>query len=117
MAAASPARFSITTTPICSRTGTDAASIQDLPFLPNGTAHRLTRAYGSRARSFPSGQNDLGRPLAADLGTREPGYLVDTEFARDACDVLSRRTKLGLTATDTERAAIDRFIKERRRGG
>lgn len=93
------------------------ALIRDFPFLSSETAFRLMRAYGTRARRFLDDHDHLGRILTGDLGTRELGYLVDAEFARDASDVLTRRTKLGLTATEAERGAIERFIKEHRRAG
>lgn len=92
------------------------ALIRDFPFLSSETAIRLMRAYGTRARRFLDGHDDLGRLLTGDLGTHELGYLVDTEFARDASDVLTRRTKLGLTATEAEAAAIERFIAQHRGG-
>ena len=37
-------------------------------------------------------------------------YLLDTEFARTAEDILWRRTKLGLQMSTTEQAALTEFI-------
>ncbi|MGA7975125.1 MAG: glycerol-3-phosphate dehydrogenase C-terminal domain-containing protein, partial [Pseudolabrys sp.] len=40
----------------------------------------------------------------------EVRYLADNEWAETAEDVLWRRTKLGLKASDMEVAAIERFL-------
>ena len=69
------------------------------PWLPAGLARRLARAYGTRifrllgdARAL----SDLGRDLGRGLTEREVAYLVETEWARGAEDILWRRSKLGL---------------------
>ena len=56
--------------------------------------HRLCRAYGSRVDTVLA-DGDL-RDLGAGLLACEARYLRDVEFARDADDVLMRRSKLGL---------------------
>jgi len=83
------------------------------PFLEDAHALRLIRAYGTRidrvlgkAESYA----DLGTRFGADLTAAEVRYLMQTEWAVDADDVLWRRTKLGLRFTDSEKAALHRFM-------
>ena len=86
------------------------------PWLPAQTARRLARAYGSRierlignARSF----SDLGEDLGAGLTVREVNYLVDTEWARTAEDILLRRSKLALHGGNALDAAVTRYLATR----
>ena len=69
------------------------------PFLSNTWAARLIRAYGTLAWKVlgdATSKTDLGEDFGADLTAREVQWLVDTEFARTAEDILWRRSKLGL---------------------
>ena len=71
------------------------------PELPRPLLARLARTYGTRmGRIIGQARTaaDLGPPLAGDLHAAELRYLVETEWARTAEDVLWRRTRLGLTA-------------------
>jgi glycerol-3-phosphate dehydrogenase len=68
-------------------------------WLPAATAVRLARSYGSRAERIlgdAHGLNDLGPDLGGGLYEAEIDYLVREEWAREAEDVLWRRSKLGL---------------------
>jgi glycerol-3-phosphate dehydrogenase len=79
------------------------------PFLPEVTARRLVRCYGTLANDMLGDAGvtaDLGRCLGADLTEREVDWLVRTEWARSAEDILWRRTKLGLRVGATETAAL-----------
>ena len=83
------------------------------PFLEDAHALRLVRAYGTRidqvlgkAESYA----DLGTRFGADLTAAEVRYLMQKEWALDADDVLWRRTKLGLRFSDSEKAALHRFM-------
>jgi len=70
--------------------------------LPTGLVARLARTYGTRMSQILGNARrpgDLGRCLLADLHEAELSYLVKKEWARDAQDVLWRRTRLGLVAT------------------
>ena len=49
----------------------------------------------------------------ADLTEAEVAYLADNEWAREAEDVLWRRTKLGLKIDAAATAEIDAFLKSR----
>jgi len=88
------------------------------PFLSAPTALRMAHAYGGlidRVLGGAKKADDLGRDLAAGLSEREAEYLAEREFARTAGDILWRRTKLGLDATPAEAAALDDWLKRRRR--
>jgi len=68
-------------------------------WLPAALAHRLARAYGTRAYRVIGDARSLaalGREFAPGLYEAELSYLRDTEWARTAHDVLWRRSKLGL---------------------
>lgn len=69
------------------------------PWLPAGLARRLARAYGTRVERLLGDAEqlaDLGEDLGAGLTEREVDYLVETEWAETAEDILWRRSKLGL---------------------
>lgn len=89
------------------------------PFLAPAHAGRLVQAYGTRiervigeARSL----DDLGRRFGADLTAREVRYLMASEWARTAEDVLWRRSKLGLTMPADDRDALAAFMADTARG-
>jgi glycerol-3-phosphate dehydrogenase len=86
------------------------------PFLAEGNARRLVRAYGTRldrilgdARSL----NDLGARFGDELTAAEVRYLMRHEFAETADDVLSRRSKLYLRVGADATAALSRFMENR----
>jgi glycerol-3-phosphate dehydrogenase len=90
-----------------------AETIARWPFLSEPHARRLVRAYGRRAeRILGSAQSmdDLGARFTDDLTGAEVRYLIENEWAQTAEDVLYRRSKLGLKATDEETAALGQFI-------
>ena len=79
------------------------------PFLPPRLAHRLVRAYGTKARLLlgdAKSMPDLGRVLGADLTEAEVAYLAREEWAEAADDVVWRRSKLGLRMTPAEIAGV-----------
>ena len=84
-------------------------------FLDARAAERLASTYGSLATSFlkdARSRADLGRRFGADLSEAEVDYLMTREWARDAEDVLWRRTKLGLKVSPAEAAELDAFMAE-----
>jgi glycerol-3-phosphate dehydrogenase len=90
-----------------------AALIGQWPFLSQPHARRLTRAYGTRAARFLDGAkslNDLGERFTEDLTAAEVRYLFEHEWAETAEDVLYRRSKLGLKASEEQRAALARYL-------
>jgi hypothetical protein len=79
-----------------------ALGTEAYPFLTEGWALRLVRAYGTEARAILGGAArpmDLGRDFGATLTEAEVRWLMDREWARTAEDVVWRRTKLGLRLT------------------
>jgi glycerol-3-phosphate dehydrogenase len=84
------------------------------PFLTEGNARRLVRAYGTRldrvlgnARSMDA----LGESFGDELTAAEVRYLMRHEFAETPDDVLWRRSKLGLHLTADAVAALTRFME------
>jgi glycerol-3-phosphate dehydrogenase len=83
------------------------------PFVPLPTATRLARAYGTRAATLlgdAKSAADLGATFGADLTEREVDWLVQTEWARTAEDIVWRRSKLGLRLAPSEITALDHFL-------
>jgi len=90
-----------------------AEAMQRWPFLSESHATRLVHAYGSRVERILGDArriDDLGVRFTSDLTAAEVRYLVDQEWAETAEDVLWRRSKLGLTATEAEVAALAQFL-------
>jgi glycerol-3-phosphate dehydrogenase len=84
-------------------------------FLDDDHALRLIRAYGTRASDVLGNAKryeDLGQRFGADLTEAEVRYLMTREWAQEADDVLWRRSKLGLRFSDSERAALQRYMTQ-----
>ena len=82
-------------------------------WLPEDLRERYARAYGTRMHRMlagANGTNDLGVHLGDGLYGREVEYLVGTEWAMSAADVLWRRSKLGLHVGPETVAALDRWF-------
>ncbi|WP_299026150.1 glycerol-3-phosphate dehydrogenase [uncultured Sulfitobacter sp.] len=85
-------------------------------FISQRWATRLIRAYGTDAAKMLAGataQIDLGKAFGATLTAREVAWLMDHEYAREASDVVWRRSKLGLRMTKEEIAQLDAWMKKR----
>ena len=85
----------------------------DFPFLAKAHARRLTRLYGTRARTILGSAKsieDLGRHFGADLYEAEICYLMAHEWAKTAEDVLWRRTKRGLVVSREDAARLETFM-------
>lgn len=83
------------------------------PWLPAALALRYARNYGTRAEQLLDGARslaDLGECFGADLYELEVSYLVRHEWARDAEDILWRRTKLGLRFKEAEVAHLREWL-------
>ena len=83
------------------------------PFLAEGNARRLVRAYGTRLDRILGDARDpaaLGESFG-DLSAAEVRYLVRHEFAETADDVLWRRSKLGLRLDRPAVAALTQFME------
>jgi glycerol-3-phosphate dehydrogenase len=96
--------------------GFEAELRREHGWLPERLARRYVRTYGTRARDLLAGARrlaDLGRCLGADLYEREVEFLIDTEWARSAEDILWRRTKLGLRLAPAEIDDLQRYLGPR----
>ncbi len=86
-----------------------AALRREKPFLAPGVARRLARAYGTRVYAMLGRAENmaaLGTEYGAGFTDAEMRYLMESEFARTADDILWRRSKLGLHLTPEAQAQI-----------
>ena len=93
------------------------AKIQ-FPFLDDRLIRRLVRGYGTDLWAIlgqASSIEELGQHFGATLYEAEVNWLMEHEFAREAEDVLWRRTKLGLRFEDAEVEALDAWMRDKRR--
>jgi glycerol-3-phosphate dehydrogenase len=84
------------------------------PFLTEGNAHRMVRAYGTRLDRILADARDpheLGERFGGELTAAEVRYLMRHEFAETADDVLWRRSKLGLRLDPQAVAALTQFME------
>jgi glycerol-3-phosphate dehydrogenase len=84
-------------------------------WMPEELILRLARAYGTRLKNVVGNAvhlRDLGRHFGAGLYEHEVRYLIDTEFAKSADDILWRRTKLGLKLTPKEAKALADWMEK-----
>jgi len=84
------------------------------PFLSPRFSRRLARAYGTLVPEIlltAKSLDDLGRHFGADLTEAEIRYLMTSEWAMTAEDIVWRRSKLGLRLAATDIVAIDDHIK------
>jgi glycerol-3-phosphate dehydrogenase len=76
---------------------------------------RLLRRHGMLAAAILAGarkEADLGENFGGGLYEAEVRYLIANEWARDAADVLWRRTKCGLHMTAAQRARVAQFMRD-----
>ncbi len=92
------------------------ALIRRYPGLPAPLLGHYARRYGTRALEMLDGARtpaDLGRHFGGELYAREADYLIATEWAETADDILERRTKHALRLTPTERASFEAWLAAR----
>ncbi len=85
------------------------------PFLTERNARRLIGAYGTRVDRVlgnATAAADLGSWFGVELSAAEVRYLMRHEWARFADDVIWRRSKLGLSMTASDVAALEAFMAE-----
>ena len=90
-----------------------AELVRDYPFLNAAYANRLAHAYGTRASKLLGSAKsiaDLGQAFGATLTESEVRYLMSSEWAVTAEDVVWRRSKLGLRLSAGEIAALDEWM-------
>ena len=84
------------------------------PGLPAKWLARLLRRHGMLATEILAGvraEDDLGENFGGGLYEAELRYLVANEWAREAADVLWRRTKCGLHMSEAQRARVAQFMR------
>jgi glycerol-3-phosphate dehydrogenase len=90
---------------------------RNYPFLSAAHANRLAHAYGTRtARLLGDAKSmaDLGQSFGATLTEREVKYLISSEWACTAEDIVWRRSKLGLRLSADEISTLDDWIAAHR---
>ena len=83
------------------------------PFLSPYWAARLIRAYGTEAATLLGNATqaaDLGQDFGATLTEAEVRWLIAHEYAREAADIIWRRTKLGLRLNAAQIAQLSAFM-------
>jgi len=98
--------------------GFASALSREFPWLPESQARRYARLYGTRARALLGTARtlaDLGAHFGADLYQREVAFLIETEWARTADDILWRRTKLGLRLIPVEVERLQAYLDAQER--
>ena len=89
-------------------------------FLTDYWAARMIRAYGIEATEVLDGAHtvaDLGEDFGATLTKTEVDWLMANEFAREAADVVWRRTKLGLRMSRMQIDRLQSYMTTRVEGG
>ncbi|HBH43764.1 MAG TPA: glycerol-3-phosphate dehydrogenase, partial [Hyphomonas atlantica] len=89
--------------------------LREYAALDPALIERLARAYGTRVRLLlgkAESEAGLGQAFGAGLFEAEVNYLVESEFARSAEDILWRRSKLGLHMSENERRAFADWFAE-----
>ncbi|GGY23858.1 glycerol-3-phosphate dehydrogenase [Paludibacterium paludis] len=86
------------------------------PWLPEAMLVRMARAYGSRLHRVLDGARslaDLGEEILPGLYEAEIEYLVKSEWARMAEDILWRRSKLKLHLPADAETVLDGWLDAR----
>jgi glycerol-3-phosphate dehydrogenase len=95
-----------------------AAELQrNYPFLIQEHASRLAHAYGTHAARWlgtAKSLADLGQSFGATLTAAEVRYLMASEWAVMAEDIVWRRSKLGLRMSAAEISTLDDWIAAHR---
>ena len=77
---------------------------------------RLANAYGTRIHALLQQCHtitDLGTDFGAGLYQREVEFLLETEWAHSADDILWRRSKLGLYLNSNQVTVLEQFVRNR----
>ncbi|MCC6193444.1 MAG: glycerol-3-phosphate dehydrogenase [Burkholderiales bacterium] len=93
-----------------------AELVSRYPNLPPPLLAALAARHGTRALAVLGEAKtpaDLGADFGAHLTAREADYFLREEWAREADDILWRRTKCGLPMTQAQRDAVAHYITSR----
>lgn len=91
----------------------EASLSAEYPWLPEAVYSRYVRTYGTKVYDFlgdATSVQDLGYRFAGTLYEREVEYLIKHEWAMTSEDILWRRTKQGLYATEEDVRELDRYL-------
>ena len=91
---------------------------RDKSWLPAPLRIALARRHGMLAYEVLGDATSvvgLGKHFGADLYAREVDYMMAHEWARNAEDILWRRTKAGLHLKPDESAAVTEYMRQRAR--
>ena len=91
----------------------------DFPWLDKAVISRYVRTYGTSSYEILkqcSSMADLGIHFAGTLYQAEVEYLVAQEWAHTSDDILWRRTKQGLYASEDNVQALEQFLTEHATG-
>lgn len=86
---------------------------EDFPWLDEGLLKRFVRTYGTLSYDILTRcrcMDDLGTCFGGNLHAAEVDYLVRHEWAMTAQDILWRRTKQGLYASEQDVASLERYL-------
>ena len=86
------------------------------PRLPRTLLRALALRHGSLAREVLTEvreESDLGQNFGAGLYQREVDYFIEKEWAKNAEDILWRRTKAGLYLNRAGKEALERYVFNR----
>lgn len=84
-------------------------------WLPKRLASRYATQYGTRSLDLLQdciALEDLGEKFGEDLYQREVEFLIETEWALKADDILWRRTKSGLVLSEKEVQRLQEYISQ-----
>ena len=84
--------------------------------MPKKLVSRYVRTYGTTSRDILNNcasVDDLGKHFVGTLYEREVEHLVRNEWAMTTEDILWRRTKQGLYASDSDVAALDSYLADK----
>ncbi|MDO6440639.1 glycerol-3-phosphate dehydrogenase [Marinobacter sp. 2_MG-2023] len=87
----------------------------EFPWLPTELTQRYVRTYGTECRNLLAGAvsiEDMGTLFAGNLFQKEVDYLIAQEWAWTAEDILWRRTKQGLYASEAQTLALEAYLSD-----
>lgn len=84
------------------------------PWLPSHLLHHYCRTYGARCLELlrdATATSELGEELCPGLYQKEVEFLVQNEWVNCAEDILWRRTRLGLHASEEDRNRLETWLR------
>jgi glycerol-3-phosphate dehydrogenase len=94
----------------------EASLEKDYPWLPEAVCSRYVRTFGTKTYDIlgqATSVDDLGYRFAGTLYEKEVDYLIRHEWAISSEDILWRRTKQGLYATESDVSELDKYLAAR----